>query len=205
MSEPYEPSPQLPTARARTVTEALADLVRHVPGSHEPPSRDPEARARALVRSAALRSSVISGSLAVPPGPFGMLTILPDLVAIWHVQRQLVADIAAVFGKQGSLTPEQLLYCLFRHGSAHLLRDVVVRVGERVLVRKASLKLMQSLLQSVGVRVTQRALGRTISRWVPVAGAVGIAGYAWLDTSRVGATAIDLFRREIEIEPAPKG
>lgn len=36
------------------------------------------------------------------PGPLGLLTILPDMYAIWRVQAQLVADIAAVYGKTGN-------------------------------------------------------------------------------------------------------
>jgi DNA-binding NtrC family response regulator len=40
-----------------------------------------------------------------------------------------------LFGKTATLSPEQMLYCLFRHGAGHLLKDVVARVGERVLVR----------------------------------------------------------------------
>jgi len=32
------------------------------------------------------------------------MTILPDLFGIWRIQAQLVADIAAVYGKTGFLT-----------------------------------------------------------------------------------------------------
>jgi hypothetical protein len=37
--------------------------------------------------------------MALPPGPLGLATVIPDLLAIWKLQQQLVADIAAVFGK----------------------------------------------------------------------------------------------------------
>ena len=194
-----DPDTKVPDKRRRSVSEALTALISYIPDSHEAMPADPEARARALSTSAALRSAAVSGSLAIPPGPLGMLTILPDLVAIWHIQRQLVADIAAVFGKKATLSREQMLYCLFRHGAGHLLRDVVTRVGERVLVRRASLRTMQTMLARIGIRVTQRLVGRTVSRWLPVIGAGAIACYAFYDTRRVGLTAIDLFRREIEI------
>jgi hypothetical protein len=38
-----------------------------------------------------------------------------------------------------------------------LVRDVVARVGERVVVKQASLRVIQQLLRRIGVRVTQKA------------------------------------------------
>jgi hypothetical protein len=130
----------------------------------------------------------------------GMLTILPDIMAIWHIQRQMVADIAAVYGKSKQLGKEEMLYCLFKHLASQVLRDVVVRVGERMLVRRTSLKFIQEMLKKIGVRITQRIAGRGISRWIPIVGAIGIGAYAFYDTAQVGETAIDLFEREIDTE-----
>ena len=129
-----------------------------------------------------------------------MLTILPDLIAVWKIQAQMVSDIAGAFGKQAQLTKEAMIWCLFKHITGQVLRDIVVRVGERVLVRRASLRLMQSSLEKIGVRITQRLVGRTISRWLPLIGAVGIAGYAYYDTSSVGNAAIELFGSKLEVD-----
>lgn len=138
------------------VVFALQELISSIPGSDEVTAAAPDARARKLIRGAAWKSAAVSGSLAIPPGPLGVLTILPDLMAVWQVQRQLVADIAAVYGKTALLTKEQMLYCLFRHGAGQLLRDLVTRVGERVLVKRASLRAMQVLLRQVGLRITTK-------------------------------------------------
>ena len=94
-----------------------------------------------------------------------------------------------------------MVICLFKHGGAALFRDIVVRVGERYLVKRVALRFMQQLLQKIGVRVTQRVIGRGISRWIPVIGAAGVAGYAYYDTTQVAKTAIELFSSELEIEP----
>ena len=82
---------------------------------------------------------IASGVIALPLGPIGWLTILPELIAVWKIQSQLVSDIAAIYGKRASLTQEQMIYYLFRHTAAQVFGDVVVRVGERVLVRRVSL------------------------------------------------------------------
>ena len=83
--------------------------------------------------------------------------MLPELVGVWKLQAQMVSDIAGVYGKRKTLGREQMLYCLFKHVSAQLFRDVVVRVGERVVVQQTSLKVLQILAQQVGVQLSKAA------------------------------------------------
>ena len=185
----------------RKVADAIVNFVGKVPTTTKHSAHEPAEAARRLARAAAAKAAVTSGSLALPTGPLGMLTLIPDLVAVWKIQAQMVADIAAIYGKKTCLTKEQMLYCLFRHFASQAVRDLVVRVGERVLIRNASLQLLQTIAQNIGVRVTKKLIGKTISRWVPVVGALGVGAYAYFDTGQVAATAIELFEREIDIAP----
>ena len=136
----------------------------------------------------------------MPPGPLGYVTLIPDLVAIWKIQAQMVVDIAGTFGKKAYLGREQMLYCLFRHAAAQAMRDIVVRVGERILIRRPALQIVEQVLRRIGVRITQRLAGGALARWLPIVGALGVGAYAYYDTGQVAETAIDLFRREIELE-----
>ena len=184
---------------AAGVAAAILKFMRRVPASSERKSRTPTKAARTRANAAAAKAALAAGTLALPPGPLGWLTILPEMMAVWKIQSQMVADIAALYGKKASLTEEQMVYCLFRHSAAQAVRDLVVRVGERALVKKASLALLQSIAHNVGVRLTQKAIGKGLSRWIPVAGAMGVGAYAWYDTAQVAATAIELFEREITV------
>ena len=183
------------------VAEAILNFIGRVPVSEEHRSRNPAERARSIANSAAARAALMAGSLALPPGPLGWLTILPELVAVWKIQAQMVADIAGIYGKDAALTREQMIYCLFRHAAAQAVRDLVVRVGERLLVQSVSIRTLQGIAQRIGVRITQQAIGKGISRWVPVLGALGVGAYAYYDTGQVARTAIELFRHEVEIDP----
>lgn len=182
------------------VGDAIVNLVLKVPASTETPLAQPQERARALGRTAARQASLMAGSMALPPGFLGWLTILPELVGVWKLQAQMVADIAAVYGKTASLGQEQMIYCLFKHVSAQLFRDVVVRVGERYLIQRASLGFIQSAAQTLGIKLTQKIIGKSVSRFVPLVGAVGVGAYAYFDTTQVAKTAIDLFSKELVIE-----
>ena len=189
-----------PLAAKNQMTEAVLALVLQVPDSREKALEHPAQRAHAIARSAARKASLMASSLSLPPGFLGWLTVLPELIGVWRLQAQMVSDIAAIYGKQKTLGREQLVYCLFKHVSAQLFRDVVVRVGERMLVRQTSQKFLQALVQQLGVKLTQSVIGKSASRFVPLLGAVGVGAYAYFDTLQVAKTAVDLFEREIVIE-----
>ena len=188
---------------AARVTSAILNFVSDIPPTRERKRSDPESAARARANSAAAKAAMAAGSLALPPGPLGWLTILPEMIAVWKIQSQMVSDIAALYGKKASLTREQMIYCLFRHTAAQAVRDLAVRTGERVLVRRASLDAVQNIVERVGVRITHKALGKGISRWLPLVGAGFVGAYAYYDTTQVAQTAIELFEREIDIDPEP--
>ena len=185
------------------IASVIFDLVLQVPTSTESTLQNPVARAHQVSRTAARNASLISGSMALPPGFLGWLTLLPELYGVWKLQAQMVSDIASIYGKQSTLGREQMLYCLFKHVSAQLFRDVVVRAGERVVVREASLRVLQSIAQQVGVKVSQTVLNKSLSRFVPLIGAIGVGAYAYFDTLQVAKNAVELFEHDLIIKSAP--
>jgi uncharacterized protein (DUF697 family) len=168
--------------RARSVRERLGRLLQAsvlwVPATREPRHANPTARAEEIIQSAAVKAATVSGSLALPPGPLGLATLLPDLVIVWRIQAQMVADVAGAFGQRALLNREHLARCLFKHAASQMVRDVAVRVGERVIRRQASNRLLGRVLQRVSM---------------PVVGTVAVAAYAFKDTQSVGQAAIELF------------
>lgn len=160
------------------VAKLLQASVLRVPVSREPAHPNPEARAEEIIQSAAVKAATVSGSLALPPGPLGLMTLLPDLVIVWRIQAQMVADVAGAFGQRAMLNREHLARCLFKHAASQVVRDVAVRVGERVITRQAPTRLLGRVLQRVSL---------------PVIGTIGVATYAFKDTQGVGRAAVDLF------------
>ena len=193
----HVPALRVAAADARSAATRLGDVVlelaSYVPASRELATSGPDAHAERLANAAAKHAALAAGTLALPPGPLGWLTILPELVAIWQIQRQMVADIAAAYGASAELTRSQMLYCLFRHAAAQALRDVGVQVGARMIVRDLPLRAIERVAAKIGVRLSRRVAGRGVSRWLPVIGAIGVGAYAYYDTRQVARTAIALF------------
>ena len=92
------------------------------------------------------------------------------------------------------LSREAMVWCLFRHSAASLLRDVAVRTGSRIVVQKLSLTALQKLLQKIGVKISANFLGRIALRAIPAIGAIGNGAYTYFDTNEVGKTAMAYFK-----------
>jgi hypothetical protein len=187
------------------VSDAILGFISKVPKSSEVKNKEPAEAARKAAKIAAAKAAAAAGTLALPPGPLGWLTILPEMVAVWKIQAAMVSDLAAYYGKSTAMTQEQMLYCLFKHTASQAVRDLVARVGERAIVKRATLQALESVAQRIGMKVTQRTISKAATRWLPVVGALGVAAYAYYDTAQVAKSAIELFEREIEFEQPKSG
>lgn len=185
-------------ALGRTMQELqnlLAEVVNDIPTSRLKKAKDPETAARGLASEAARHAALVTGALALPTGPLGVLLMAPDLVVVWRRQAQLVADIAAVHGRTPQLTRDTMMYCLFRHVSSDAFQDVVARVGHRLVVTPTTVLVSYRIMRVIVGDVLSLLAGRFLFRWLPVLGAGAIAAYSYRDTKEVGATAIEAFAR----------
>ncbi|RDI98613.1 hypothetical protein DVT68_08795 [Dyella solisilvae] len=199
-----KPSSQLPAVISdhSRVTQAILDFVSQIPDSDVAGSRDPAREAQRLANRAAQRAALTASTLALPPGPLGWITLLPEVIAIWKIQAQMVSDIAAAYGQHSQLGREQMLWCLFRHTAAQAFRDLAVRVGDRLFFRRITYTVVERIARTVGVKVSQRAVGSGLARWLPMVGAAGVGAYAYYDTGQVARTTIALFSAPFATEPA---
>lgn len=178
-------------------SNAVLHFIAEVPRTDQLRSSSPAESSRQRAKLAAKQAAGAAGALALPPGPAGWLTILPEMVAVWKIQAQMVADIAALYGKTGGLSQEHMLYCLFKQTASQAMRDLVVRVGERLVVKSVSVGVLNTVAKRIGVNLTQRAFSKGVSRLFPVVGALGVAAYAYYDTTQVANVAIKLFESEL--------
>jgi len=189
------PSRRMAPARRRQdrLTRAILEVAGRIPPTEEEASASPERRAQAIARAAANRAALAAGALALPPGPLGWLTVLPELSAIWQIQRRMVADIAGAYGVTAELTRSQMLYCLFRHATAQALRDLGVQVGARLLIQEAPLRVLEQVARRIGIGLSRRVAARGFARWLPAVGTLGIGADAYYATRQVARTAMILF------------
>ena len=172
----------------------LFELITDIPESLHSPTENSDEKIKHLIRKAARNAAIVSATLSVPAGVTGVLTSIPDIAAIWRIQAQLVSDIAATYGKFAMLSREAMVWCLFRHSAAQLVRDIAVRTGSRIVVQKVSFAVLETLLKKIGLKVSTKFLGRAALRAIPAIGALGNGAYSFYDTTEVGKTAAAYFK-----------
>ena len=172
----------------------LFELITDIPESLHSPTENSDEKIKHLIRKAARNAAIVSATLSVPAGITGVLTSIPDIAAIWRIQAQLVSDIAATYGKFAMLSREAMVWCLFRHSAAQLVRDIAVRTGSRIVVQKVSFAVLETLLKKIGLKVSTKFLGRAALHAIPAIGALGNGAYSFYDTTEVGKTAAAYFK-----------
>ena len=176
------------------LSSLLFELITDIPESLYSPTENSDEKINKLIRQAAVKASMVSATLSVPAGVTGVLTSIPDIAAIWRIQAQLVSDIAATYGKFAQLSREAMVWCLFRHSAAQLVRDIAVRTGSRIVVQKLSLAALEVLLKKIGLKISTKLLGKIALRAIPAIGAIGNGAYSFYDTYEVGKTAAAYFK-----------
>ncbi len=177
------------------LVQSIYNIISEIPVSRREEESDADAKTRNLIEKTAVKAAFISAGLSLPAGPAGYFTILPDLTGIWKLQRNMVADIAAIYGKKTMLGREQMLYCLFRHSVSQVVRDIVARTVTRVTFEETIATIAEQILRRIGVHLARKTSSRFIARSIPVIGTLGAGAYAYYDTKQVGKTAIKLFSR----------
>lgn len=154
----------------------------------------------ALIRSSMTQNAAISGGASLIPGPWGMLAVVPELMLVIRNQIALIYDIAAANGRKEVITKE-LLLGVFISAMGGAAGSLLVLHGSKILVRRASLQVMQKLVALLGGRITQQAIKSAVSKWLPGVGAAAMAAWTGYLTRQIGLKAKEIFKHEIVNDP----
>ena len=152
----------------------------------------------AMIASASHQAFAISTAAALPPGPLGLMTIIPELMAVTKVQMNLIYRIAAYYGKQGQVNATLILLIFANEAGLAIGRHIVTRVGTRILIRTLGEESARTAARSVAARIGTRLAKKALGRWVPVVIAPVFGLFSKRLTARIGREAIKLFSLDIE-------
>lgn len=148
--------------------------------------------AKARIDKTSLQAAIISAGLAIPPGVLGYVTLVPNLLGVWKLQRNLVLELAKMYGNDTSTTRNQLLGCLIRHSTAQIVKDLFCNNSKPKFSRIFLKRGTEQLLKGVGSGVIKP--GGLFQRSIPVLGSVLAGVYAYIDTQKVGRAALRQIR-----------
>ncbi|MEH2266627.1 hypothetical protein [Nostoc sp.] len=149
-----------------------------------------------IVKSYSNQNALIAGATNLIPGPLGMLATLPELVAIIRNQIQMIYDLGVAHGKESNLNAT-LLLGLFSTVMGEGAIGLVAIKGKQLLVKKASVQVIQKVIFWLGGSISQKLLKQFIAKWLPVVGAAAMAIWARQSTINMGKKASEMLAMDI--------
>lgn len=145
------------------------------------------------------KNAIISGGASLIPGPLGMAAAVPEIILVVKNQIEMIYDIAIAYGKNEEISRELILGILLSASGQGATALFVVR-GQKVLMKRAGLRVIQKIVKILGGEITQKALKSLAAKWVPVVGAVAMAAWVKYTTSKIGEQAKNILSKEIVVE-----
>ncbi len=171
-------------------------LTRRQHFAENPSARPTPADVESIIRSYGNQNAVIAGAANLVPGPWGALTIVPEMTMVIRNQIQMIYDVGVAHGKEAHLDGNTLLAVFSSVLGGGAISLVTVR-GGKLLLRRASLRVMQQVIEWLGGKIAQRVLKSFLARWVPIVGAGAMALWARQSTISMGREAAALLEKPI--------
>jgi len=180
------------------VLQALLALESDLPRSKYEASANPQKTASAIATGAAWKCALISSAASLPPGPIGAVTALFNTFAIQKTQRQMLADLAAVYGKSPRPILSQQSHTALEQHAAKKASNAAVRFGRAKLMGKTLSIPNRAFAKVGGVAQTQLAVRYGLARCLPILGAAGVGTFTYFETRKIAAEATLALGRQDE-------
>jgi hypothetical protein len=152
--------------------------------------------------TAAKKAAAISAGANLPPGPFSLLTVIPELVAVSKVQIDLIYRIAKYYKKQRFVNKTIVLLIMANAFGLTLGRAFVRTAGKRVIIKVLGSRVLMQFAKRVGIQISTRVIAKLPVRIIPGLAAVVFACLSYSMTKKIGEKADELLSQDINLEDA---
>jgi hypothetical protein len=153
-----------------------------------------------MTSSASWKTFGISTAAALPPGPFGLATILPELMAVTKIQMNLIYAIAAYHKKEGKLNSTLVLLIFANEAGVEVGKAVAKQMGAKLIIKTLGSRSIRAIAQKIGIKITARITQKAVGRWIPFVLAPIFGAFSKAMTTRIGEEANRLFSQDFDVE-----
>ncbi len=146
-----------------------------------------------MISKASWKAFAVSTAASLPPGPIGVLTILPELIAVTRIQLGLIGKIARYFGKDEMLNGTIIVLILGNAAGITVGREFLKCVDNKIIIQRMSLLALQNFAARIGAKILGRIVARMPTRWIPLVTAPLFGAISKKATERVGWETVTLF------------
>ena len=133
-------------------------------------------------------------------GPAGLLSIIPSFKKSLENQIIMIYDIGVANGKEDLMTKEMILSLAMQSSAGSAGINALAKQGQKVIVKKASVKIFQKIAKALGVKLSAGILKSAVAKFVPVLGGVAIAIWVKYTTTEMGETSAMTLGEDHDIE-----
>lgn len=149
-----------------------------------------------IIQSYSNKNAAISGGAGIIPGPLGMAAAVPEILLVTKNQIEMIYDIAIAHGNHEKISKELMLGILFGAVGQGTTALFVVH-GQKVMVKRVGARALQNVIALLGGKITQQTAKSMAAKWIPLAGAIAMAGWSKYSTNKIGKEAKEIFSKDI--------
>jgi hypothetical protein len=153
-----------------------------------------------IINTCSTTNGTISGISGMLPGPAGLIAIIPELKSTLENQIVMIYDIGVAHGKEEHMSKEMVLALAMQSGLGSIGINALARQGEKILIKKASVKVFQQLAKIMGIRLTAGVIKSAVAKFVPVLGGLAIGVWVKYTTTEMGENTAVILSKKIDIK-----
>jgi len=153
-----------------------------------------------IINTCSITNGAISGMNGMLPGPAGLITIIPELKSTLENQIVMIYDIGVAHGKEEHMSKEMVLALAMQSGLGSIGINALARQGEKILIKKASVKVFQQLAKIMGIRLTAGVIKSAVAKFVPILGGLAIGVWVKYTTTEMGENTAVILSKKIDIK-----
>ena len=157
-----------------------------------------------IINSCSNANGAISGISGMLPGIAGLVAIVPELKSTVENQIIMIYDIGVAHGKEEHLSKEMVLSLAMQSGIGSAGINTLTRQGEKVLIKKASVKVFQQLAKALGVKLSASVIKSAVAKFVPVLGGIAIGIWVKYTTTEIGENSAVVLSKDFQIQETDK-
>jgi uncharacterized protein (DUF697 family) len=159
-----------------------------------------EGNPQMMTRKASRAAFLISTGAAIPTGPIGLATIVPEVVAVTKLQIDLIYKIAKFYKQETKMNKTIILAVLGAALGVVLKHALINKVGSRIIVKSLGAESAKRITREIGEKFGARLLRKGLGRWIPIILAPFFGYFSLSMTRKVGREADLLFSHELEVD-----
>jgi len=153
-----------------------------------------------LISNAAWQAFAISTISSIPPGPVGMLTILPEVIAVTRLQVQLIFKIARYYEKE-TLVNRTIVALILGNAAGIATGRLLLKMPEgKIIIRRVAELGLQNFVARLGAKIMGRVIARIPGRWIPFLLSPVFGMMSKTATEKIGWEAVAIFSHDLEFE-----